>query len=140
EPADAGRRIRRLMHVGLNLVYLVPREMSGLETYARELVPVLLQRRPDLRLTGFVNREASSDSGLRELIPTVIVPVRGRRRVEWAAGEQTLLPVLARRAGVDLVHSLASTSPAWGPFRRVVTIHDVIYRIHPEAHGRNARG
>jgi glycosyltransferase involved in cell wall biosynthesis len=35
---------------------------------------------------------------------------------------------------VDIVHSLASTAPAWGSFRRVVTIHDVIYRIHPEAH------
>ena len=37
--------------------------------------------------------------------------------------------------GVDVVHSLASTAPGWGSFRRVVTIHDVIYRIHPEAHG-----
>src|SRR5690349_23743361 len=120
------------MHVGLNLIYLVPREMSGLETYARELIPALLRELPELRITGFVNREAASDTGLRELIPTVVVPVHGRRRAEWAAGEQALLPVLARRERVDLVHSLASTAPAWGSFRRVVTIHDVIYRIHPE--------
>src|SRR5207248_1478250 len=49
--------------------------------------------------------------------------------------EQLQLPVLARRAGVDVLHSLASTAPTWGAFRRVVTIHDLIYRIHPEAHG-----
>jgi glycosyltransferase involved in cell wall biosynthesis len=51
-------------------------------------------------------------------------------------GEQQLLPRLAARAGVDVLHSLASTAPVWGSFRRVVTIHDVIYRIYPEAHGR----
>ena len=123
------------MHVGLNLIYLVPREMSGLETYARELIPALLREQPELRLTAFVNREAASHPDWREFVPTVTVPVYGRRRSAWVRGEQQLLPRLAKRAGVDLVHSLASTAPVWGPFRRVVTIHDVIYRIHPEAHG-----
>ena len=122
------------MHVGLNLIFLVPREMSGLETYARELTSALLREQPDLRLTAFVNREASSDPLWRELVPTVTVPVYGRRRSSWVRGEQVLLPRLAQRAGVDVVHSLASTAPSWGSFRRVVTIHDVIYRIHPEAH------
>ena len=49
-------------------------------------------------------------------------------------GEQQLLPGAAQRAGVDLVHSLASTGPAWGRFKRVVTVHDLIYRHFPEAH------
>ena len=124
------------MHVGLNLIYLVPGESSGLETYARELIPALLQERTGLRVTAFVNREASEAAGgpWNELIPAVTVPVRARRRSEWVRGEQQLLPLLAKRAGVDVVHSLASTAPAWGAFRRVVTIHDVIYRMYPEAH------
>ncbi len=123
------------MHIGLNLIYLVPGETGGMETYARELIPALLQERPELRLTAFVNREAEGTDGTwREIVPAVTVPVRARRRAEWVRGEQQLLPPLAKRAGVDLVHSLASTAPAWGSFRRVVTIHDVIYRIYPEAH------
>jgi glycosyltransferase involved in cell wall biosynthesis len=105
-----------------------------LETYARELTTALLREQPDLRVTAFVNREASSDPLWRELVPTITVPVYGRRRSSWVRGEQVLLPRLAHRAGVDVVHSLASTAPSWGSFRRVVTIHDVIYRIHPEAH------
>ena len=32
------------------------------------------------------------------------------------------------------VHSLASTAPAWGSFKRVVTVHDLIYRRFPQAH------
>ena len=128
------------MHVGLNLVYLVPREMSGLETYARELIPALLRERPEMRITAFVNREASAarHGPWNELVATVTVPVWGRRRSAWVRGEQQVLPALAKSAGVDLVHSLASTAPAWGSFKRVVTIHDLIYRIHPEAHGWRA--
>jgi glycosyltransferase involved in cell wall biosynthesis len=64
----------------------------------------------------------------------VRVPVHAHNRLQWVLGEQTLLPRLAARAGVDLVHSLASTAPLWGPFRRVVTIHDLIYARFPDAH------
>jgi glycosyltransferase involved in cell wall biosynthesis len=126
------------MHVGLNLVYLVPGETGGMETYARELIPALARERPDMRLTAFVNREAAEDGGgpWGDLVPAVTVPVRARRRIEWVRGEQQLLPRLAGRAGVDVLHSLASTAPAWGSFRRVVTIHDLIYKLYPEAHGR----
>jgi glycosyltransferase involved in cell wall biosynthesis len=126
------------MHVGLNLVYLVPGETGGMETYARELIPALLRERPDLRITAFVNREATEagDGPWGELVPAVTVPVRARRRIEWVRGEQQLLPRLAMNAGVDLLHSLGSTAPARGPFRRVVTIHDLIYMRYPEAHGR----
>ncbi len=87
------------MHVGLNLIYLVPGETGGMETYARELIPALLQERPDLRLTAFVNREAAeaSQGPWRELIPAVTVPVRARQRSQWVRGEQQLLPA-AREA------------------------------------------
>jgi glycosyltransferase involved in cell wall biosynthesis len=98
------------------------------------LTTALLEERPELRLTAFVNREASSDSMWHELVPTITVPVYGRKRSAWVRAEQLQLPRLAQRAGIDVLHSLASTAPTWGSFRRVVTIHDVIYRIHPEAH------
>jgi glycosyltransferase involved in cell wall biosynthesis len=123
------------LHVGLNLVFLVPGETGGMETYARELIPALVQERPDLRISALVNREASEQAGpWSELAEQVVVPVRARRRAEWLRGEQQLLPRLATRAGVEIVHSLGSTAPAWGSFRRVVTIHDLIYRIYPETH------
>jgi glycosyltransferase involved in cell wall biosynthesis len=124
------------VHVGLNLIYLVPGETGGMEVVARELIPALSQAAPDLRLTAFINREAAEagEGPWIEEIPSVVVPVRARRRTEWVRGEQQLLPRMARRERVDLVHSFASTAPGWGRFRRVVTIHDLIYRIYPEAH------
>jgi glycosyltransferase involved in cell wall biosynthesis len=124
------------MHVGLNLVYLVPGYTGGTETYAQELIPELVAAAPDVRFTAFINREAAGERGRPwgELIPTITVPVRARQRMQWVVGEQLLLPGLAERAGVDLVHSLGNTAPVWGHFRRVVTIHDLAYRLAPEAH------
>jgi glycosyltransferase involved in cell wall biosynthesis len=124
------------VHVGLNLIYLVPGETGGMEVVARELIPALREAAPDLRLTTFINREAAEagEGPWIEEVRSVVVPVRARRRTEWVRGEQQLLPRIARREDVDLVHSFASTAPGWGRFRRVVTIHDLIYRIYPEAH------
>ena len=125
------------MHVGLNLVFLVPGETGGMEVVARELVPELVsQAPPGVRFTAFINREAAAAAGgpWGEVLPAVTVPVRARNRVQWVFGEQALLAPLAAREGIDLMHSLASTAPLWGRFRRVVTIHDLIYARFPEAH------
>ncbi len=130
-------------HVGLNLVFLVPGETGGMEVYARELIPALIAAAPAVRFTAFVNREASPAGApaWSELLATVTVPVHARDRIQWVLGEQTLLPIRAARAGVGLMHSLASTTPLWGPFRRVTTVHDLIYARFPEAHpGLRDRG
>jgi glycosyltransferase involved in cell wall biosynthesis len=132
------------VHVGLNLIFLVPGETGGMEVAARELIPPLLAEAPaGTRFTAFINREAAAagDGPWGELLPAVTVPVHARNRVQWVLGEQLLLPRLAARAGVDLIHSLASTAPMHGRFARVVTIHDLIYARFPEAHaGLRDRG
>jgi glycosyltransferase involved in cell wall biosynthesis len=125
------------VHVGLNLIFLVPGETGGMEVVARELIPALMAEAPPrTHFTAFINREAAAAGGgpWGELLPAVTVPVWAHSRVQWVLGEQALLPRLAARAGVDLVHSLASTAPVRGRFARVVTIHDLIYARFPEAH------
>src|SRR5271154_678051 len=108
-----------------------------MEVVARELIPAMLAAAPaGMRFTAFVNREAAAAGGgpWGELLPAVTVPVSARNRVQWVLGEQALLPVAAARAGVELMHSLASTAPLWGRFRRVVTVHDLIYARFPDTH------
>jgi glycosyltransferase involved in cell wall biosynthesis len=126
------------VHVGLNLVYLVPGYTGGTEVVARELLPALTAAAGDgVRFTAFVNREAAQTPGgpWKELMDWVTVPVDARNRVQWVRGEQQLLPGLAARAGVDVLHSLANTGPVHGRFRRVVTVHDLIHRFYPDTHG-----
>ena len=99
------------MHVGLNLVYLVPGETGGMETYARELIPALLDAEPGIRLTAFLSRGGADDPGARSELRTVAVSDSSRNRAQWVSAEQLLLPRLAAREGVDLLHSLGNTSP-----------------------------
>jgi glycosyltransferase involved in cell wall biosynthesis len=122
------------MRVGLNLIFLVPGETGGMEIYARELLRRLSAAAgPGDSFVAFVNREAAGTEwgdGVEE----VVVPVHARDRKQWVWGEQRHLPGLAARHGCELVHSLASTAPLRGRFARVTTIHDINYKMVPEAH------
>jgi glycosyltransferase involved in cell wall biosynthesis len=101
-----------------------------MEVAARATIPHLAAQ-DGIRLTAFVNREsAGTYNGVEE----IVVPVDATNRLQWVRGEQQLLPKLAARAGCDIVHSLGSTAPLRGPFRRVTTIHDLLYKLIPDAH------
>jgi glycosyltransferase involved in cell wall biosynthesis len=123
-----------LIRVGLDLLYLVPGETGGRETYARELVPAMLEHSPDLELVAFVNRDAGADfvRTLGAEIRAVVVPVSAHSRPQWALGELALVSPAARHARVDLLHSMANFAPGWGRVPRVVTIHDLQYRAVPD--------
>ena len=127
--------------MGLNLVFLVPDETGGMEIYARHLIESLGRVRPDIRLTAFINRNAVGKPGPWNDIESVTVPVNSRNRVAWVLADQLLVPPLARRARVDLLHSPANIAPGWGgPYRRMITVHDLIHKTFPEAHeGLRAR-
>lgn len=122
------------MRVGLDLLYLVPGETGGRETYARELVPAMQELAPELELIAFVNRDAGAQlaAELGDGVRAVVVPVSARNRAQWAFGELALVSVAAHRAHVEVLHSMANFAPAWGPFKRVVTIHDLQYAAVPD--------
>lgn len=123
----SGRR-----RVGLNLLFIVPGETGGAEIYVRNLVPKLAEARPDLELVAFVNREgAGLELGGAE---PVNVDVSGRARGRRVLFEQLRLPQLARRHRIDLLHSPGTSAPRRPGVVSVVTILDVIYARHPEAH------
>lgn len=123
------------MRVGLDLLYLVPGETGGREAYARELVPAMIAQDPEIEWVAFVNRDAGASlaAELGPGVEGVVVPVSARNRPQWALGELALVSLAARRAGVELLHSMANFAPCSGRFRRVVTIHDLQYRAVPEA-------
>ena len=126
--------LEQVTRLGLDLLFLIPRESGGRETYARELISAMLELDPAIRATAFANREAEGE--LRRTygsqLSVVGLPVTARRPGQWAIGELALLPVAAARAGVEIVHSLANFAPAHGRFHRVITIHDLQYRAVPQ--------
>jgi glycosyltransferase involved in cell wall biosynthesis len=124
--------------VGLNMLYLAPAETGGMETYARELVPRLVRAADDgMRFVAFVGTELGDEMREQPWAPglrAVRVPVSSRTRAARSAAEQTLLAVAIRRAGVELLHSLATTTPMVPGPPTIVTIQDLIYRRFPETH------
>jgi glycosyltransferase involved in cell wall biosynthesis len=55
--------------------------------------------------------------------------------------ERWVLPLelLARRPRPDLVHSLDHVAPAWGPWRSIVTLHDLAFLLYPSTHTAASR-
>lgn len=125
--------------IGLNCLFLVPGETGGIETYARRLIPALAEARPDLDLVAFLGQEAEEGLGPDPFGGSVRLVGTGSRvasRYRRVLVEQRRLPELLRREGVQLLHSLGTTTPARPGCASVATIHDVIYATHPEAHTR----
>ena len=124
------------LHVGLDLLFLVPGESGGRETHVRGLLGGLRAARPDLRLTAFLGAEAAAAGPgfWTEHVDRALVLRRAsaRRRLAWAAGETVGVARAAAAAGVDVLHSPANFGPAAGPFARVLTVHDLLFRRRPE--------
>ena len=72
----------RTLHVGLDLLFLVPGETGGRETYAVEVIGAMLALDPDIRFTAFVNQELAGSPGFRldERVALAPLRVHSRRR------------------------------------------------------------
>jgi glycosyltransferase involved in cell wall biosynthesis len=129
-----------LTHLGVNALFLQPR-MGGIETYVRELFPAVIELRPELRISMFVN-----DAG-RELLATepwtgdvrlVTHPLLGLRGLR-AVSEAVLVDAVACRRGCNLLHSVAMTAPLRPSLPSVVMVPDVIWLRVPGAVPRATR-
>ena len=122
------------VRLGVNAVFLEPR-MGGIETYARRLLPALLEIRPELEITTFVNnagREALVEEPWASSVSFATHPMLGSRGLR-ALGEALLLGALARRRRCELLHSLAMTAPLRPGLPSVVTVPDVTWLRIPGA-------
>lgn len=118
----------RLDRVGINAVFLQPR-MGGLDTYAQALIAELVQLAPRTLFSVFLSAKGLAylqNSDWAREVELVTHPALGRPGVK-ALSELTLLGQLGRRAGVDLLHSLAMTAPLWPGVPSVITIADLIW-------------
>jgi glycosyltransferase involved in cell wall biosynthesis len=123
-----------LRHLGVNAVFLEPR-MGGIETYVRLLYPALLEVRPDLEISLFVNahgRELLAGERWAAEVELVTHPGLGRRGTR-ALSEAMFLGSLADRHGCDVLHSVALTAPLRLRAASVVTIADMTWLRQPRA-------
>ena len=109
--------------------------MGGIETYVRRLYPALLEVRPDLEISLFVNahgRELLAEERWAAEVELVTHPGLGRRGTR-AVSEAMFLGSLADRHGCDVLHSVALTAPLRLRAASVVTIADMTWLRQPRA-------
>ena len=102
-------------------------------------MPALLEKQGDLRLTIFAGNEGHASLARAPwagAVDLVRIPFSTVSRPLRALAEQTLLPLAARRAKLDVLHNTLNTAPAFPGLQQVTTIHDVIYKRFPETAGR----
>ncbi len=120
------------MRVGVNTLFLIPREVGGTEIYVRSILPALQEARPSLELVVFTNRENHESFGDFDRVP---IEVPAQSRPKRIVAEQRLLPRAAKRAGIDLLYSPGYTGPLRPPCPQVVTIHDTQFIDYPDDFG-----
>jgi len=116
------------MRVGVNTLFLIPREVGGTEIYVRSVLPALQALDPGMEIVAFTNRENHDSFDGFERVP---IGVRAQSRARRVVAEQVALPRAAFRAGIDVLYSPGYTTPLRAPCPQVVTIHDTQFLDFP---------
>lgn len=105
---------------------------GGMETYVKQLMARLDALLPHVSLVAITSRDGFE--AVAEFFPGPIhvVPGASQGSIAWAASEILRVPAIAKRLGADLIFAPANVGPWWGQVPVVLTVHDLIYRTHPE--------
>jgi glycosyltransferase involved in cell wall biosynthesis len=121
------------MRIGINLLALNPKVSGGMEFYLRNLLESLFEIDRSNQFILFTNRDNHQTFAFTW--PNVqIVLCRIGARPQWKriAWEQLILPSFAKKYRLDLLHSPTYTWPVSSNIPGVVSILDMLYRVHPE--------
>jgi glycosyltransferase involved in cell wall biosynthesis len=123
----------RATHVGVNAHLLSLTEgyrSAGITSYIYNLLRHLPGIASEMAYTVFLSeRRYKGPPGLRlqvSRLPTDRPPVR----IFW---EQALLPWVARREGIDLLHNVAFVGPLASTCPFIVTVHDLSFLFYPHS-------
>ncbi len=105
---------------------------AGIHTYSHQLLRHLPREGRRLSYIAFVNDPDYAPPDDVSLHRAPQWSQRPSLRIAW---EQTALPLAARRGQVDLQHGLAYVLPLASGAPGVVTVHDLTFRLFPDAFG-----
>jgi glycosyltransferase involved in cell wall biosynthesis len=120
------------MKIGFNLLYIKGNLNGGTAVYGLSMLETLSEQRPSDDLIAFIRKGENVLNGKSRNIEKceISMPRGAGGRV---TAEQSLLPIVAQRKGVELMFSPAFVSPVFGRFKKVTTIHDIYFKVHPQA-------
>jgi glycosyltransferase involved in cell wall biosynthesis len=114
------------LRIGIDATLLRPDRITGVERHALALLGALARHAPG-EIVVFVRPDAPP--ALATLpVERVRAPFTARVPVD-----QAWLPLAARRARIDLLHTLAFPTPVLWRGPSIMTVHDATPWLHPEA-------
>jgi alpha-1,3-rhamnosyl/mannosyltransferase len=130
------------VHIGVNLLWLVPGVVGGSEEYTTRLLAAMAEHSgDDIDLTLFVLRPfVDIYPELVAAFPTAVCPISGSSKAVRIAAEATWLAVQARRRGVDVLHHAGGTIPLLRATPSLLTIHDLQPLLLPDNFSRLKQG
>lgn len=128
--ADPDAGSRRPVRVLLDATP-IPAERGGVGRYVEAIVPALVDRGVDLTV---VAKRSDAPGFVAAGADVIVAPDLVGRRAGRFLWEQTGLPGLAKRLGVDVLHSIHYTFPLAARVARVVGVHDLTFFTQPDVH------
>jgi glycosyltransferase involved in cell wall biosynthesis len=126
------------MRIGFDATAL-PAEPVGAGRYIVRLARALAAQGAEHELIIFVQRPRRTLIDTPPLQNVQWVETQEMRPALRLLWEQTVLPQLVRRLGLDLLHSPHYTRPLFLPCASVVTFHDMTFFLYPQLHTRAKR-
>ncbi|HEX2078683.1 MAG TPA: hypothetical protein VHG08_13265, partial [Longimicrobium sp.] len=118
------------MRIGLNLLHVLP-EITGVWGYLDGLLDALARHGGDTRFVAFVTAASEALVPADGRFQVVRVPLRSSIRPLRVLFENTVLPGLAGRRGIDTMHHFAGTLPLGAAVPSVVTVYDLLVFADP---------
>ena len=122
--------------IAVNLLFLLPGEVGGSETYTRRTLAEMARLHPEHRYVLFTNAENHASfeplAAERPCVELRPLRVRARSRLRRLVAEQVTLPRLLRRLRPDVLWNPGNLAPFFAPRPVATTIHDMQYRSFPE--------
>jgi glycosyltransferase involved in cell wall biosynthesis len=121
---------RSALRVGVDF-HVVTGKFQGSRTHLIELFSALIDQSPDIDFFLFLDKpellSRLSSAFSRANVHSVYMPVCNPiTRLYW------FLPRLAKRYQLDILHTQHVLSSFSGTYKRVVTIHDILFEMYPE--------
>lgn len=123
---------RQQPHLAINLIQLLPEFSGGIETYAKELVPRLIDRLPDWKVTAWVNSEGlAAYPQWDERCEWADAGLSWNDRAKRLTWESSALPRRIRRTKPTLLHSMTNTACRNPGCPQLSTIFDATQVLQP---------
>lgn len=122
--------------IAVNLLFLIPGEVGGSETYVRRTLAAMARLHPEHRLVLATNAENHASfeplAAAHDAVELLPLRVRARSRLRRLFAEQIALPRLLRRLRPDVLWNPGNLAPFFAPRPVATTIHDMQYCNFPE--------